>query len=75
MPGQWGTKVRGYEIGGLVARVSPARMTLTLCYALGSFGGSLSGVGEDGRKRGEGGLFDTLAISANSWLSHIFSYP
>ena len=58
------TKVKGHEIGGLVARVSPAWMTLTLCYALGSFGGSLSGVGEDGRKRGEGGLFDTLAISA-----------
>ena len=54
MPGQWGTKVRGYEIGVLVARVSPAWMTLTLFDALGLFGGSLSGVGEDGRKRGEG---------------------
>ena len=55
MPGHRGTKVRGYEIGALVARVSPAWMTLTLFDALGSFGGSLSGVGEDGRKRGKGG--------------------
>ena len=48
-----------------------AWMTRTLFYALGSFGGSLSGVGEDGRKRGEGGLFDTLAISANGYFSSL----